>query len=99
MPNYDRHLSQKPEPQTRPKPQAANIAGVSQIGQQLHYPRDELFKGRAPTPVGPTDNLVSGPGGGRTICKSGGQHSLTTREMPKGRDILGDFGEEAGDFI
>jgi hypothetical protein len=95
MTNYSKHLTEEPQPQVRAKPHAANVEGVAQIGAATSFPKAPIFEGRALGPVGPTNNLVSGPGGGRRVYKAGGQHGLQTRQMPEGRDILSQFGPES----
>lgn len=64
-----------------------------------NYRGQPLFKGQG----GPQSKLgneiaattVCGVGGSRTIHKTGSQQSGPVREMPKGREILGDFGPES----
>ena len=52
-----------------------------------------------PSRLGNEVALNVGRGGvatGRTIYRTGSQQGMTTREIPSGRDILGDFGPEIG---
>ena len=84
-------------PKAEPKPHRASPAGASQLGQQVAYEKDQLLSrgGGYANPVGPTDNVAAvGVGGGRDIHPSGGQHGLTTRQLPEGKDILSEFGPE-----
>jgi hypothetical protein len=75
-------------------------AGVDQLGQGLAFKQEKLVVGKAPqVPLG---NVVAGnvgqggPGTGRTLYGKGGSQSPTppAKEMPKGRDILSEFGPE-----
>jgi hypothetical protein len=77
-------------PKQEPKPHAINEAAVSQIGVKVAFVKDQLERGRGyATPVGPTKS-VAGPGGGRDIHPSGGQHGLNKnpQPLPPGRDPL-----------
>ena len=104
-----RHTS---NPKSEPRPHARNPATVSQYGQmqgdhttalgggKTKYKGDPDFtrKGYA-TPVGPTSFDNTGPGGGRTVMRSGaqGQHGAPAPGNPpaKGVDILNQFGPNA----
>jgi hypothetical protein len=70
-------------PKTEPKLQAVSLTATSRIGGAVgtHITRHgevanrtpSLQNGKGYTPVGPTNNLISGPGAGRTVLKSGQQ--------------------------
>jgi hypothetical protein len=55
-----------------PKPQAASPEGVAQMGMALAFKHRPVFEGRGYAPPGP-DSHALGPGGGRTIYRSGSQ--------------------------
>jgi hypothetical protein len=77
----------KPQPKIEPRAREMNVAAVSQLGASTRFLKEDLEKGRGYNPpVGPTNNLVSGPGGGRTVMKSGSQgcHGTPDRGMPSG---------------
>jgi len=77
----------KPQPKLEPKPHKISLTGVSRIGNlvgthvtgkghrgELENRTPSLQQGHGyKTPVGPTDNLVSGPGGGRAVHRTGSQ--------------------------
>jgi len=74
-----RHI---PQPKTEPKAHAVSLAAVSRLGNKIgtHITRHGEVANRTPdlqrgkgyaTPVGPTNNLISGPGAGRDIHRSG----------------------------
>jgi hypothetical protein len=83
-----RRVIHKPQPKVEPRARAMDVERVSQIGASTRFvkkPTLEAGRGYNP-PVGPTTNLVSGPGGGRDIhkCGSQGQHGSVDRGMPSG---------------
>ena len=94
---HSKQVIHKPQPKVEPRAKAINVERVAQIGISTFLGKGELYEGRGfNAPVGPTSTLVSGPGGGRTIYESGGQHGLKpAREMPSGRDILSEYGPES----
>jgi len=94
---HSKQVIHKPQPKVEPKAKAINPAGVSHLGISQFLGREPLEGGRGfNAPVGPTNNLVSGPGGGRTIYKSGSQHGMgPAKPMPEGRDILSEYGPES----
>jgi hypothetical protein len=83
-------------PKQEPKPHRASPAGAAQIGVKTAFVKDPVIQGKGyATPVGPTPS-VAGPGGGREIYPSGGQHGLRPAQpLPEGRDTLAEFGPEA----
>jgi hypothetical protein len=89
-----RHI---PQPKVEPRAHRANVEPVSQQGVQVAFQKQPLLQRNAGynPPVGPKNNLVSGPGGGRNIYQSGSQHGLVDRQMPEGKDILSSFGPES----
>jgi hypothetical protein len=85
----------------------ANPAGVAQLGRAVQFEKQPLQQGPGtgyePKPVPGTGiagarqgHAGVGPGGGgRTIYKSGSQSPTpTAREMPAGRDTLGEYGRD-----
>jgi hypothetical protein len=87
---------QKPQPKIEPRSRAVDPEAVATLGVKVAWQKPPLERGAGyNAPVGPTNNLVSGPGGGREVFKSGSQHGLTTRQLPEGRDILSEFGPES----
>ena len=77
----------KPQPKVEPRAKAINVERVAQIGISTFLGKDPLYEGRGfNAPVGPTSTLVSGPGGGRTVMKSGSQgtHGPVDKGVPSG---------------
>jgi len=74
----------KPQPKLEPKPNKVSLTAVSRLGNMVgtHITRKGEVPNRTPpvqggqgykTPVGPTNNLISGPGSGREVHQSGSQ--------------------------
>jgi hypothetical protein len=55
-----------------PKPHAASPEGVAQMGMALAFKHHAVHEGRGYAPPGPGTPAL-GPGGGRTIYRSGSQ--------------------------
>jgi hypothetical protein len=55
-----------------PKSKAASPEGVAQMGMALAFKHHPMLEGRGYAPPGP-DRPALGPGGGRTIYRSGSQ--------------------------
>jgi hypothetical protein len=84
---HSKQVIHKPQPKVEPRAKAVSPAGVSHLGTSQFLGREPLYEGRGyNAPVGPTNTLVSGPGGGRTVMKSGSQgtHGSVDRGMPSG---------------
>jgi hypothetical protein len=84
---HSKQTVHKPQPKVEPRAKAINPAGVSHLGISQFLGREPLERGLGYNPpVGPTNNLVSGPGGGRTVMKSGSQgpHGSVDRGVPSG---------------
>ena len=88
-----------------PKTQAGNQAGAAQTGLSHQFKPEPMFQGKGyePKAMGSTGiaNARQGPAGagpggmGRTIYRSGSQGvTPPATEMPKGHDILSDYGPE-----
>jgi hypothetical protein len=94
---HSKQVIHKPQPKREPRSHAIDPGAVSQIGTSRFLGREELRTGKGyEAPVGPTSTMVSGPGGGRTVYKSGGQHGLgPAKPMPEGRDTLAEYGPES----
>ena len=94
---HSKQTVHKPQPKVEPRAKAINPEAVAQIGISSFLGKEPIYEGRGfNAPVGPTNTLVSGPGGGRTIYKSGSQHGMgPAREMPEGKDILSEYGPES----
>lgn len=73
---------------------AVSPAAVAQQGASTQFRKEELYQGRSFQPIGPKDHTAVGPGAGRTIHPSGSQSATPDREMPKGTDILSQYGPE-----
>jgi hypothetical protein len=86
--------------------QGPHVAGVAQIGQRVGdhstekrsssgYRGEDLIGPKRPISVKLGNEVAAtttcGVGGSRTIYKSGGQHGLTDRPMPEGREIFPGF--------
>jgi hypothetical protein len=83
-------------PKVEPRSKGVNPGGAGQLGQAQgnhitdrrnpsNYRGEPLYGGGAYNPpVGPTNNLVSGPGGGREVMRSGSQgtHGSPARGNP-----------------
>jgi hypothetical protein len=95
-------------PKVEPRPKAINPGYVSQLGNKVGnhvtdrkretgYTGEKMSLGRGyATPVGPTNFMVAGPGGGRKVYGSGSQ-STYGQPAPgnapnKSTDILNEFG-------
>jgi hypothetical protein len=81
----------RPEPKVRPISHKANVETAATQGLAVAFEKQPLLQRGAGynPPVGPTNNLVSGPGGGRTVYESGSQHGLKpVHPLPPGRDPL-----------
>src|SRR6266567_6506126 len=65
----------KPQPKVEPKPHKVNVKAVERLG--AHDKRsavEKLYDGPGyKTPVGPTNNLIEGPGAGRDTSHCGSQ--------------------------
>jgi hypothetical protein len=84
---HSKQTVHKPQPKVEPKPHSIDPKAVSQIGISTFLGRDALRDGKGyATPVGPTSNMVSGPGGGREVMRSGSQgtHGPVDRGVPSG---------------
>ena len=94
---HSKQVIHRPQPKVEPRAKAMNVERVSQIGQTVSFQKGPMEEGRGyNAPVGPTNNLVSGPGGGRTVYKSGSQHGMgPAKPMPTGKDILSEYGPES----
>jgi len=82
---HSKQTIHKPQPKVEPRAKAINPAGVSHIGISQFLGKEPIYEGRGfNAPVGPTSTMVSGPGGGRTVMKSGSQglHGTPDRGMP-----------------
>jgi hypothetical protein len=55
-----------------PKPQAIHESAVAQLGLSVQFEKKDLQGGQGYKPSGPT-TASPGPGGGRTIHRSGSQ--------------------------
>jgi hypothetical protein len=55
-----------------PISKAVHETAVSELGRSLQYPKTPLYGGKGLTPPGPSPSRA-GPGGGRTIHRSGTQ--------------------------
>ncbi len=89
-----------------------NVRAVGQIGSSmgnhategggktLHKAVERMEGGRGtPSQLGNSVALnvgAGGPGKGRQVYASGSQSGMTTREIPKGHDILASFGPDMG---
>jgi hypothetical protein len=84
---HSKQVIHKPQPKIEPRAKAVNVERASQIGISTRFVKDPLYEGRGyNAPVGPTSTMVSGPGGGRTVMKSGSQgtHGSVDRGVPSG---------------
>jgi hypothetical protein len=84
---HSRRVIHKPQPKVEPRATAMNVESVSQIGAQTRFLKEPLERGSGYNPpVGPKNNLVSGPGGGREVMRSGSQgcHGTVDRGVPSG---------------
>jgi hypothetical protein len=84
---HSKQVIHKPQPKLEPRAHKINPEGVAQIGTHEFQGKVPLRAGRGyEAPVGPTNNLVSGPGGGRTVMRSGSQglHGKVDRGVPSG---------------
>ena len=87
-----------------PVAKAANVAGVAQQGLAVQFKKEPLTQGPGYEPKRMGDTGIAkaeynsnreGPGSGRTINRSGSQGvTAPATEMPKGHDILSDYGPE-----
>ena len=88
-----------------PKPRAVSVPAVAQLGrsEQFKKPNLEMGPGYSTKPMGSTGiagarkgHEGAGPGGGgRTIYAKGSQSPTPApREIPKGHDILNDYGRD-----
>jgi hypothetical protein len=84
---HSKQTIHKPQPKVEPRAKAINKEAVAQIGISTFLGKEPLYEGRGfNAPVGPTSTMVSGPGGGRTVMKSGSQgtHGSVDRGVPSG---------------
>jgi hypothetical protein len=90
-------------PKVEPKAKAINPASAGQLGASTQFVKPPLVQGPGynPKPMGSTGianaqqghSGVGPGGGGRTIYKSGSQSPTPeARDMPEGRNTLGEFG-------
>ena len=112
-----RNVNHGYEPKTEPKTHRGNVAGVAQQGMSTHFRKEPITQGKGYEPKampasgvpGYYNAAKEGPGSGRTIYKSGGQHQYgspapnAVNKAPDpsatgtiGRDILRDYGPERG---
>jgi len=102
-----RQVSHRYEPKVEPKAHKASPAGAAQQGVAAQFRKEPLQQGPGsgyePAKMGSTGianarqgHAGPGPGGGnRTIYGSGSQSPCRpAREMPKDREILGEFGPD-----
>jgi hypothetical protein len=73
----------KPQPKVEPKARTVNVEATSQLGVKVAFEKPMLMRGAGYVPPqGPTNNLISGPGAGRTVYKSGSEHGLVKNPQP-----------------
>jgi len=81
-----------------------NPAGVAQQGMSTAFRKEEIRSGQGYQPYGPKDHTMQAPGAGRTVSKSGSQGlysssgkkmDMPTEPMPKGREILSEYGPDS----
>ena len=99
-----------------PRAHAGNPAGVSQMGVSTHFKKEQILRkdaGYHPKPMPATgvpgyfNSAKEGPGSGRTIYRSGGQHQYgspapnAVNRSPdppatgnRGQDILSSYGKD-----
>jgi hypothetical protein len=97
-------LRQVPVRTGPPRTDKVSVAATGMLGQSINFQRPELIKGTAPQVPSGNDvaaSTVCGPGGSRTIYKSGFQ-ALTGKPSPgegkigpsAGKDILSEYGPD-----
>jgi hypothetical protein len=94
-------LVTKPQPKTEPLAKAVMPGRADMQGQALAFDPGPLYSGKGfnSTKAGQANSMVSGPGGGRTVMRSGSQathgpvNSGSHREGA-GKDILSEFGPD-----
>src|SRR5262249_12134977 len=106
----NKYVTSKSGQKVEPKARAANVEAVAQQGMATAFPKREMFptKGYEPAPMPPTgvkgqfNSATSGPGSGRTIYGKGSQAEynpgpkpMPTNPMPKGKEILSEYGPES----
>ena len=68
-----------------------HVSGIEGGGRELRGVRADPYKGASFHGPGQGNAIaaatVCGPGGSRTVYKTGAQHGLTTRSMSKGRSF------------
>jgi hypothetical protein len=98
-----KYVTSKSGGKVEPISHKVSEAAAAQLGRAEQFKKPPLEAGRgytpgamAPTGVRGTFNSASqGPGSGRTIHPSGSQSPTPpAREMPKGRDILSEYGKD-----
>jgi hypothetical protein len=99
----------KPQPKYEPLAKAVKPGRADEFGQALAYPVGPIYQGKGfnSTKAGQPNNMVSGPGGGRTVMASGTQgthgpvrqgeadHAPDPPATRGGKDILREFGPES----
>jgi hypothetical protein len=89
----------RPQPKVEPRAKAVSPGGVSQLGSAIGAKRaqEPIYEGRGfnSAKAGQPNNMVSGPGGGRTVMASGSQcqHGPSEGTAPApSKDTLSEFG-------
>jgi hypothetical protein len=85
-----------------PRTDVVSVEAVSELGARTAFPKPDLIKGTAPQVRSGNDvaaSTVCGPGGSRTIYKTGfqslrGPVSQGEGNIGAGKDILSEFGPE-----
>ena len=99
----------KPQPKREPLARAVDPSSVSYMGQSLAFRPGPLYTGTGlnSQKAGQANSMVVGVGGGRTVMKSGTQHTYGAPRQPEpdrapdvpgakpGRDILSQYGPES----
>jgi hypothetical protein len=99
------HTDKKAGQKVEPRSTAINPTGVSQAGVSTAFRKEKVEAGLGySTKVMPPTGIANaikgppgaGPGGGRTIYKSGSQSpTAPAREMPAGRNTLAEYGPDS----
>ena len=100
----NKYVTSKSGQKVEPKARAARPGGINQMGVSTAFKKEDVIAGKGYEPKRMGDTGIAkaeynsnreGPGSGRTIYRSGSQGvTPPATEMPKGHDILSDYGPE-----
>jgi hypothetical protein len=92
-------LVRRPQPKVEPRAKGVSPGGVSQLGEHVgtRKAQEPMYQGKGfnSAKAGQPNNMVSGPGGGRTVMATGSQSQhgpAAGTAPPPSKDTLSEYG-------